>query len=121
MPDPTPSLVDIAAAIRRNSPGAVPESIAFDGHRFGIGGVDHTGTIPTLAEIPDDIASHVLGFAMVIALPFLVRDERNGAMCWGIDDPKDGVRTWFADSDHNNDPLLSLFSAWKFAKGINNA
>lgn len=116
MPD-HPTLTTIAAAIRRHSPGAVPDSIrllngttlvrdnAWGGHTV----------------VHDDIARHVLIAAMTLALPFLVRDERNGAMCWGIDDPKDGVRTWFADSDHNNDPLLSLYSAWKCVKGIADA
>lgn len=113
----TPTLVDIAAAIRRNSPGVLPESLSFDGQRFGIGGVDHTGTIPTLAEMPDDIARSVLGFAMVMDCCAHRDWCADGSDIWWYVDQGE----MFRDEDHSNDPLLSLYAAWLWGKGLSNA
>jgi len=113
MPD-HPTLTTIAAAIRRHSPGAVPESIrllngttlvrdnAWGGHTV----------------VHDDIARHVIGFAMVLDCYPERYDGRKG---WLVNRPDDSPGEFFNDFDHNNDPLLSLFSAWKFAKGIADA
>lgn len=115
MPDPTPNLVDITASLRRHSPGAVPKSFETDtnGSLQCCGFCDSAPFQP----MPDDIARHILGFAMVLDCN-AVRDT-NG---WGTHVPE---RDWcdriFADADHNNDQLLSLYFAWKFAKGIADA
>ena len=110
------NLVDIAATIRKHSPGVLPESMSFDGFRFGVGGVDHTGTIPTLAELPDDIAEAVLRDAMtsdVAPHAILIRTSDAYRL-----DAMDGKRErWFHDSDHGGS-LGACYAAWRWSKGI---
>lgn len=113
MPE-TPTLVDIAAAIRRHSPGAVPESIKIDSRIR----LRTCGTIMASEEI-DDIARHVLIAAMVMEMD-AARDTRarHSGATWRVRCPKTGVYRVEHDKDHNNDPLLSLYAAWRWARGI---
>lgn len=115
MPD-TPTLVDIAAAIRRHSPGAVPESVVegvsklrWVQHRC----IEADGTKSSIVHtLPDDIARHVLIAAMLM-------DTRPSIRCWGfIVDRCDGKMIPFRYEEHDHDPLLTLYAAWKFTKGI---
>ena len=111
MPD-TPSLVDIAAAIRRHSPGAVPSGFHADNEHIWISAKQNQNCSMTP---PDDIARHVLIAAMLM-------DTRPSIRCWGfIVDRCDGKMIPFRDEEHDHDPLLSLYAAWKFSKGISDA
>lgn len=123
---PDPKLTDIAAALRRASPGRVPERIEVLDKGMPLYVVAGGKYIP----LPDDIARHVIGFAMVMDY----FDGYSISRCpnlsgWEVrldfDEMADGGIAWewdgFADEDHSNDPLLSLYAAWKFAKGIQDA
>lgn len=103
----------IAAKLRQHSPGCLPESIAFDNGRFGIGGVDHTGTTPTLSELPDDVAEAVLIGAMVMD----ARLERGATGCHWLAYPGPDTHQMFSDPDHGGS-LGACYAAWCWAKGL---
>lgn len=68
----------------------------------------------------DDIARHVLGFAMVIDCK---AHRHDGAWVIVREEPFEGGRRRFSqdafkDSDFGGDPLLSLHAAWRKGKGI---
>lgn len=122
MPDHPTLTYYIAAAIRKHSPGALPEAIGRENGCLTLTGKQTDGldvdSIATL-WLPDDITRHVLIAAMLCGGQ-IYRDVFGDSHCWtawqshdrshlvSFDDKKDG----------NNDPLLSLFAAWKFSKGI---
>jgi hypothetical protein len=111
MPDPTPTLTEIAAEIRKHAPGAMTPGLTIE---------DHYG-IPTLHSfgvyLHGDIARHVLGFAMVMGGGISRFEEPHGWTAQ-IEEPESVTAEHFLDSDHGNDPLLSLYAAWRWARGI---
>jgi hypothetical protein len=119
MPDPTPTLTEIAAEIRKHAPGAMPESLHTGPAGPGFFSESTTGR-EKLRLLPDYIARHVLIAAMVMDMGVQREWSIDGeAEYWwhayspALDDGKD-----FPDSDHGNDPLLSLYAAWRWARGI---
>jgi hypothetical protein len=124
MTDPTPTLTEIAADIRKHAPGALPESLHTGPAGPGFFSESTTGR-EKLRLLPDDIARHVLGFAMVMDLEDPQRDKTEAV--WFVYGPSGKVTNGgepiheargFYDSDHSGDPLLSLYAAWKWARGI---
>ncbi len=121
MSDPTTTIVSIAASLRRHSPGALPVLGEEDGRlcmieSSGRGEYASNWHVP----LPDDIARHVLIAAMVLD----INPKRLLADGWvvGVAGPTGTLTHHEAmDRDHNNDQLLSLYFAWKFAKGIADA
>jgi hypothetical protein len=117
MPDPT--LTEIAAEIRKHAPGALPTSIYDGGKHLWT----RCATNPeSFALLPDDTASHVLGFAMVMdcrADRFAPCDEGWIVHRRIINIPSDSTHESqpFFDPDHGGDPLLSLYAAWRWARG----
>jgi hypothetical protein len=116
MPDPT--LTEIAADIRKHAPGLLPTSIYDGGKHLWT----RCATNPeSFALLPDDTARHVLGFAMVMdqGIGRLPKSDYDG---WIVDttlsDSVERTAKMFLDSDHGNDPLLSLYDAWRWARGI---
>jgi hypothetical protein len=112
MPDPTPSLTEIAATVRKHAPGAVPESIDIGDKRLWTFCAAETDMSVLL---PDDIARHVLGFAMVMDCR-AVRLLCPGG--WDAMNETEGTWRTLLDEDHSGDPLLSLYAAWRWARGI---
>ncbi len=123
MPDPTPTLTDIAASLRRHSPGALPVLGDEDGRlcmieSSGRGEYAANWHVP----LPDDIARHVLIAAMVMDCGAQRDWLQDKSTRWWYVTRKDGVEEKsFEDKDHNNDPLLSLYGAWLWEKGLSNA
>ncbi len=109
---------DIAADIRRVSPGALPESFQFDhlGRPCSLtpiedvhdsGDTDWGGSTHIYNPVTDDIAEAVLGWAMV-------EDQHltRGDGYWCIK----GERG-FHDADHGGS-LGAAYAAWRWARGI---
>jgi hypothetical protein len=107
MPDPT--LTEIAAEIRKHAPGLLPTSIEVGDKRLWTFCAAETDMSVLL---PDDIARHVLGFAMVMD-----RSPERDDLGWMVMNQR-GQTFGFADRDHGGDPLLSLYAAWRWARGI---
>ena len=109
------NLVDIAATIRKHSPGVLPESVVIVAGT--ILAMRHTpvretsgGISYSVVMFPDDIAEAVLRDAMV-------RDGLllRATQAWWV--VIDGSAHWFQDSDHGGS-LGACWRAWRFAKGI---
>ena len=104
------NLADIAAEIRKHSPGALPESLddgKYDPVRL---------TMRYGVPLPDDIAETALRDAMTADIAphaILIRTADAYRL-----DMRDGKRErWFHDSDHGG-TLGACHAAWKFARGI---
>jgi hypothetical protein len=112
MPDPT--LTEIAAEIRKHAPGALPTSIYDGGKHLWT----RCATNPeSFALLPDDTARHVLIAAMVVGGGISRFEEPHGWTAQ-IEEPLSVTAEHFLDSDHGGDPLLSLYAAWRWARGI---
>jgi len=113
------TLSEIAAAIRRVSPGAVPKQFH---ERNGVMCVSYPGHESGLAPLPDDIARHVLMAAMVLdakADRFAPCDDGWIVHRRRTDVPSDTTHESkaFFDVDHGGS-LGACYAAWRFAKGI---
>ncbi len=104
MPDPTPTLTEIAATVREHSPGALPPHFR---ERPDYGFIQHS---VLHCKIDDDIARHVLIAAMVMDAEI----DRPGTR-WESFNP-DGKSKTFPDGREPS--LLSCYAAWKWARGI---
>lgn len=116
MPD-HPTITDIAAAIRKHSPGVLPEKIDYLGSRYPLCMIDTKGEF---VPLPDDIARHVLGFAMVLDGKI---HRHDGAWVVVSEEPFEGGRRWFSqlafrDADHGGDALVALLRAWEHSRGL---
>lgn len=119
----TPTLTDIAAAIRRHSPKALPVLGEEDGRlcmieSSGRGEYAANWHVP----LPDDIARHVLMAAMVLdakADRFAPCDDGWIVHRRRTDVPSDTTHESkaFFDVDHGGS-LGACYAAWRFAKGI---
>lgn len=103
---------DIAAAIRRVSPGALPESFHVLGEdlcfrRSACRSANILAIFDHYQTLPDDIAEAVLIAAMV--------QDANLARWPGGDWV--GNQKAFNDADHGGS-LGACYAAWRFAKGI---
>ena len=101
------NLVDIAATIRKHSPGAMTESVYFDDDDVPCAICEDLGGVPI--PIPDDIAEAVLIAAMV-------QDANLHRMPTSWLDARVGGSHCF-DSAHGGS-LGACYAAWCFAKGI---
>ena len=115
------NLVDIAATIRKHSPGVLPESVVIVAGT--ILAMRHTpvretsgGISYSVVMFPDDIAEAVLRDAMtsdVAPHAILIRTSDAYRL-----DAMDGKRErWFHDSDHGGS-LGACYAAWRWSKGI---
>lgn len=110
---------DIAADIRKHSPGALPESLGLQHGHLVIGTKDeyvfHSSTERVLIArpwVPDDIAEAVLIAAMVMDGDL---HRRNRA--WYSNEPGENAEGEFADEDCGG-PLGACHAAWRWSKGI---
>ena len=107
------NLADIAAALRKESPGRVPESLDYLGSKYPLCVV----LKGKLTPIPDDIAAAVLIAVMVQDCYIIHRDKCDSAWrSWiASNNPLSG-RT-FRDSDHGGS-LGACYQAWRWSKGL---
>ena len=113
-----PTLTDIAADIRKHSPGALPKSFdtslppPLDGRCWIV-----DANLNTIPECPDDIAEAVLIAAMVVDGRVSRTPSYNpdGWVSYRMF-ARDSVRI-FNDSDHGG-PLGACHAAWRWVKGL---
>lgn len=111
------NLVDIAATIRKHSPGVLPESLHTGPAGLGYFQFSsaHDGR-EKLRLLPNDIAGAVLRDAMTADIAphaVLIRT----ADAYRLDVLHGNREGWFHDSDHGGS-LGACYAAWCFAKGI---
>lgn len=109
----THTLTDIAADIRKHSPGVLPESLYIEvGATERIWAKSSKGTFP----LPDDIAEAVLRDAMtddIAPHAVLIRT----ADAYRLDMLDGNRERWFHDSEHGG-RTQALHAAWRKARGL---
>jgi hypothetical protein len=123
MPDPT--LTEIAADIRKHAPDAITDSVfTLCGDVELVTVATKSGTFRMLDR--EKVARACLIAAMVmggragsrsITRQYAVNEWEVSCKQPYLDSTRAETKS-FKDSDHGGDPLLSLYTAWRWARGI---